>query len=138
MVDWLQDTALPAATDAEVREHEDALRVDLPRDFLAVAQRLQGARPVPAAVDLPDGATTAVARLLHFAEGFGNIVTRRFPVEGVLDKGVIPFAEDVGGDLFCFSYRDDYDAPPIVFWDVDRGAVPLAPDFTAFTALLHE
>ncbi|GAA4908553.1 SMI1/KNR4 family protein SUKH-1 [Actinomycetospora succinea] len=138
MVDWVQDVLLPPATDADVRAHEDALRVDLPSDFLAVAQRLQGARPVPAAVGLTNGAGTAVARLLHFAEGFGNIVTRRFPVEEVLDKGVIPFAEDIGGDLFCFSYRTDFDAPPVVFWDVDGGAAPLAPTFTAFVDLLHE
>ncbi|MFC5063590.1 SMI1/KNR4 family protein [Actinomycetospora atypica] len=132
------DPPLAPAGDAVVREHEDRLRVDLPRDFLAVAQHRQGAAPHPAKVTLPDGSATAVARLLHFGEGFGNIVTRGFPLEGVLDKGVIPFAEDVGGDVFCFSFREDYDRPPVVFWTVDHGAVRLADDFTAFVAMLHD
>ncbi|MDL5156327.1 SMI1/KNR4 family protein [Actinomycetospora termitidis] len=138
MVEWVQATPLAPATDAEVREHEDALRVDLPRDFLAVAQHRQGASPVPARVTLPNGFGTAVGSLLHFADGFHNIVTRRFPLEGVLEKGVIPFAEDIGGDVYCFSYREDYDHPPVVFWSVDDGAVRLAPDFTAFVAMLHD
>jgi hypothetical protein len=138
VVEWVQETPRPAATDAAVREHEDALRVDLPRDFLAVAQPRQGASPVPAGVTLPDGSVTAVGALLHFAEGFRNIVARRFPLADVLEKGVIPFAEDIGGDVFCFSYRDDHDHPPVVFWSVDTGPVRLAPSFTAFVATLHD
>lgn len=132
MVAWIQHTALPPASDAVVREHEDALRVDLPRDFLAVAQYRQGASPVPAAVTLPNGFVTAVDQLLHFEDGFNNIVTRRFPLESVLEKGVIPFAEDIGGDVYCFSYRDDHDHPPVVFWSVDWGTLPLASSFTTF------
>ena len=138
MVEWVQDDPLPPATDAEVREHELALRVPLPADFLAVAQYRQGARPVPNGVDLPHGFTTGVGELLSFAEGFGSIVTRGFPLEGVLDKGVIPFAEDVAGDVFCFSYRADFDRPPVVHWSVDWGASTLAPSFTAFVGLLRD
>ena len=125
---------------AAVRAAENQLRVDLPADFLAVARTHQGAAPVPANIDLPNDFGTAVAHLFHFEDApfASNIVAAGFPAAGSLDKGVIPFAADVGGDLFCFCYREDYDKPPVVFWSVDFGTVPLAPDFTAFCALLRD
>lgn len=130
----------PAASDAAVREAERSLRVGLPADFLEVARVHQGATPVPAKVTLPDGAVTSVKNLLHFEDepGMRNIVHRRFPVLDVLDKGIIPFAEDIGDDLFCFNYRKDPYDPSVVFWSVDTGAVLLAPDFDSFVAMLHD
>ena len=109
MVTW-KDDLIPnpaPASDEAVRRAERALRVRFPADFLAVARARQGAAPVPNGITLPDGSVTGVHHLLHFAEepAMRNIVARRFPVEGVLPKGVIPFAEDIGGDLFCFNHR---------------------------------
>ncbi len=142
MVTW-RDGAIPnprAASDDAVRNAEKALRVPLPADFLAVARTRQGAAPEPAGVDLPNGFRTDVDCLLHFEDSpfVSNILAARFPVLKVLPKGVIPFARDVGGDLFCFNYREDYDAPSVVFWSVDTGMVPLAANFTGFLAMLHD
>ena len=130
----------PVADDAAVREAERALRVRLPPEFLAIARTRQGSRPAPGAVTLPDGSVTAVKNLLHFEEepGIRNIVHRRFPVMSVLAKGIIPFAEDIGDDLFCFNYRKDPYHPSVVFWSVDTGSVHLADDFDAFVAMLHD
>lgn len=141
MVTW-EDGAIrdpPPAPDEAVRAAEDELRVDLPPDLLAVARVHQGARPVPSSFTLPDGAVTAVAHLLHFEPSpfTSNILAASLPLEEVLDKGVIPFAQDIGGDVLCFSFHEDYDAPPVVFWSVDTGPVALAPTFTAFVELLH-
>lgn len=142
MVKWVDGAiANPRpASDAAVRKVEDQLRVDLPADFLAVARVQQGAAPVPATIDLPNGFSTAVGHLFHFEDApfDSNIVAARFPVEDVLEKGIIPFAADIGGDLFCFSYRDDYDNPPVVFWNTDWGVVPIADNFDAFVALMHD
>ena len=128
------------ATQAAVDAAERDLRVPLPSDFLAVASVHQGAAPVPAAFDLPGGFVTAVGHLLHFEDSpfTSNIVAAQFPLEGVLDKGVIAFAHDIGGDPICFSYRADFDHPPVVYWSVDTGEVRLADSFTAFLALLHD
>ena len=142
MVTWVDGAiADPSpAADAAVRGAEDALRVDLPPDFLAVARVHQGATPQPDGIALPNGFTTGVAHLLHFEEApfVSNIVAARFPVAESLDKGVIPFAADIGGGLFCFSYRKDYDHPPVVHWSADWGELPLAASFTDFVALLRD
>lgn len=140
MVEW-HDAALtsPApASDEAVRAAERQLRVRFPADFLAVARAHQGAAPEPAKVDLPDGSVTSVGHLLHFEEGTANIAARRFPVEAVLQKGVIPFAEDIGGDLFCFNYRKTPDAPTIVYWSVDSGPLAIADSFSAFVRMIRE
>lgn len=142
MVEWtagaIQDPSPPA--DAVVRQAEDELRVDLPADFLAVARACQGARPQPGGVTLPDGSVTAVDCLLHFEDApfTTNILAAGFPYEGILPKGVIPFARDIGGDVYCFNYRDDYDRPSVVYWSADTGMVPLAASFTEFVASLHD
>lgn len=144
MVIWTGQ--FPPSSKADVAravvEAQNVFRVDFPPSFLAIATAHPMARPEPNGVALPNGFTTGLSHLLHFektagAEGFSNIVNRFFPVEGVLEKGVIPFAEDAGGDLFCFSYRDDYDAPPIVFWSVDTGALRVAASFDDFVTSLR-
>ena len=142
MLTWTDGAiADPApATDAQVLAAEDALRVDLPSDFLVIARQHQGARPVPSGVRLPNGFGTAVQHLLHFEDApfASNILAGGFPFEGVLPRGIILFAHDVGGELFCFNYRDNYDAPSVAFWSTDWGLVPLAPSFGAFLELLHD
>ncbi|MBM2619996.1 SMI1/KNR4 family protein [Actinoplanes sp. LDG1-06] len=141
MVTWTDgaiDDPRPAS-DTAVREAQDELEVILPPEFLAVAQVHQGAAPVPAAIDLPNGFGTAVDHLLHFEDSpfVSNIVAAIFPLLDVLDEGIIPFAADAGGDFFCFDYRTDAANPSVVFWSVDWGIIPLAPSFTDFLTMLR-
>lgn len=142
MVEW-SDEAIegphPASEDA-VRGAERELRVRFPADFLAVATIRQGAEPIPAGIEIPGFYGTSVFHLLHFEEEpwMSNIVNRLFPLEGVLDKGVIPFAEDIGRDVFCFNYRHTPNTPSVDYLSVDTGLVELAPSFTDFIALLRE
>ena len=142
MAEWVDGAIAgsPPAPDHAVRSAEAALRIRLPQDFLAVARHTQGARPEPGRFTLPNGAVTGIQHLLHFEDApfTSNIVARREPVARVLPKGVIPFAEALGGDLLCFSFRTDYDHPPVVFWSTDTGTVPIADSFTALLALLHD
>lgn len=142
MVTWVDGIlSEPApAPEADVRAAERALRVPLPADFRAVAQAHPGARPEPSGILLPGGFGTAVEGLLHFSadEGWGNILSHQFLLQDVLAKGVIPFALDIGHDVFCFNYRDDYDRPSVVFWGQGFGQLPVAPNFAAFLDLLHD
>lgn len=141
MPDWVDGAIAgsPPASNEAIRSVEAGLRIRLPKDFLAIAQRTQGARPEPGSFTLPDGTVTGIQHLLHFEETpfLSNIVARREPVARILPKGVIPFAEALGGDLLCFNFRGNYDHPPVLFWSVDSGLVPLADSFTSLLALLH-
>ena len=115
------------------------LGVHFPEDFLAVAMRHPGAEPIPSGFQMPNGFVYAVEHLLHFEpDSFANIVTRRFPLRDVMPETVVPFAEASGGDLVCFDYSRDPEAPTVAFWSVDTGLVPLASSFTAFLELLSD
>lgn len=142
LVEWVP-AAVPSAPRAMAEQVIAAYRAighwPFPEDFLDVAAERQGVCPVPGAFDLPNGFTQAVEHLLHFEpDSFSNIVTRRFPLEAVLDDGVVPFAECLGSDVLCFDFRLDRDAPTVAYWSVDTGLVPLADSFTGFVALLHD
>jgi hypothetical protein len=142
MVTWI-DGALTSPSPArreQVLSVENRLRVDLPPDFLAVAATHQGAAPSPAHIKLPNGTWSSVAHLFHFEDSpfTSNILAAAFPWRDSLDKGVIPFAADIGGDLFCFNYRADYGNPPVVHFSVDNGMLPLAASFSDFVALLTD
>jgi cell wall assembly regulator SMI1 len=142
MVTWVDgaiDDPRPAS-DTAVRQAQDELEVELPSEFLAVAQIHQGAAPVPASIDLPNGFSTSVDHLLHFEDSpfASNIVAAIFPLLDVLDEGIIPFAADGGGDFFCFDYRADDSHPSVVFWSVDWGVVPLATNFADFLGTLRD
>ena len=145
MVTWTGQFAPSAKAEIEkrVKEAEAYFGVAFPPSFLAIATSYPKAEAEPNGIGLPDGSGTGLGHLLHFeegtgAEGFSNIISRIFPVEEVLEKGIIPFAEDVGGDLFCFNYRDDPDHPHVVFWSVDTGTLRLASSFDDFVAMLRE
>jgi hypothetical protein len=57
-------------------------------------------------------------------------------------KGLIAFADDGGGNLTCFDYRNTKADPPIVFWCRDDSEGEdvhfLANNFEEFINMLHE
>ena len=57
-------------------------------------------------------------------------------------KGLVPFADDGGGDLTCFDYRKCKENPPIVFWvcgDPEGEDVHfVASSFEEFLNMLYE
>jgi hypothetical protein len=61
-------------------------------------------------------------------------------VAEVLPRGVVPFAEDGGGNLLCFNYRQDFDRPSVVFWSHDGGGalLPVADSFGDLLAKLRD
>lgn len=56
----------------------------------------------------------------------------RYPV------GLLPFADDTGGNVWAFDYRDDPASPSIVFidheMDGEAGITAVAPDFASLLA----
>ena len=106
------------------------------------AGRADAPRPVPNGLPgftLPNGFGEGIEHLPHFEEGsFSSVTGRIFPLQGVLPKGVIPFAEALGGNVLCFNYRGNYDNPTVEFWGVDTGPVPMASSFTDLLSKLHE
>jgi cell wall assembly regulator SMI1 len=128
------------ASDEKVQKAERELGVRLPADFLAIAKTHQGAMPEPECFDLPKGGRGSIKYLLHFEEEpfYSNIVSRGEPVRDVLPEKVIPFAEDGGGNLLCFDYRNSDETPEILFWHHEGNMpFPLQTIASSFTDLIE-
>ena len=140
-VTWINDQIAnpPYASDEAVRVIERQFGVRFPADYLAVARAHQGAAPRPAGFDVEDFGRTAVQYLLHFEEKppFSNIASRWEMAQDGLAEKVVPFAEEIGGDLVCLDFRENPDAPTVAFWSVDTGEVTIADSFTDFLTKLH-
>ncbi|WP_294327905.1 SMI1/KNR4 family protein [uncultured Sphingomonas sp.] len=52
--------------------------------------------------------------------------------------GLLPFADDTGGNYWAFDFRQSQDRPAVVFIDHEiegeEGVTPVAPDFAGFRA----
>jgi hypothetical protein len=78
--------------------------------------------------------------LLSFDEGDPeNMLVTHEDLAPFLPPGVIPFADDGGGDFICFKYEQAEATPQVVYWHHgEREVVPLADTFTGFLEMLHE
>jgi hypothetical protein len=139
VVEWTDVEEWPAPDEATVREVEAALGVRLPADFVAVATAHPHAAPEPGSIDVPGFGGTAVDRLMHFTADEGDhLLSCLWMVPDSLEPGLVPFATDIGGDLFCFDYRESPDAPSAGFWCTDTGYVRLADGFTELVGMLGD
>src|SRR5664279_2700937 len=96
---------------ADISEIEKELSIVFPDDFVAHYLRYNGGYPESDAYKWRDeGATTVNAFLSLKYNGFGNLentyknlalLERYFPL------GIVPFALDDGGNLFCISVREN-------------------------------
>lgn len=140
-VEWTDEELDPAPplSDERIAEVEAAIGVDFPEDYLAVVRIHQGGTPEPSVVTMSDGSRTVLNSLLHFEdEPGGTSLPRLMSVaraEPAIPESVVPFAIDPGGNLFCFDFRNDPSAPPVVFWVHDDPGAPLVPVADGFSDL---
>lgn len=125
----------PRASDEAVAEAEAELGVRLPPDFVEIARVHQGAIPEPNAIRA-NGVRSRVEHLYHFEErpSLSNIVAAYSIVAERLPRGLVPFAEGLGGDVVCFDYRRDAATPAVAVLLHDGPAQPVvvADSFDAF------
>lgn len=129
------------ATEEQIRGVERELKISFPLDFRECLAACQGGTPRKNAFLIAD------PRIGSFVSGIGAMLNLKdrdadailSAIRGLgaqLPKGLIPFADDGGGDLVCLDYRDRPEEPSIVYWQRDGDIVPLAHTFTGFIEIL--
>lgn len=115
--------------------------VTFPADYREIVKQHQGALPLPNGIEHPD-ASTGVEYLYHFEDEpySQSIIGAYYPIGHALPSGVIPFAAGIGGDYFCFDFRDQPDSPIVSVWlhDGPGELITLANSFTEWLGLLCE
>ena len=86
-----------------------------PNDYVSCALLYHGASVIPYRIDCNKN-ERVFANLLSFSDkNVDNIIEVYNNCKGRLKNGIIPFACDPAGNLFCFDYRKDKEKPSIVF-----------------------
>jgi len=135
--------ALPAATEEDRARLEAIAGAPLPPGYWDVAAAHQGEALEEDLVQ--DPAFTAFVLLLVLPpERLGKdeaSYSVAFAMEHTMPRypaGLLPFADDTGGNLWAFDYRADPSAPSIVFIDHElegeEGVTAVAPDFPSLLA----
>lgn len=73
---------------------------------------------------------------------YGDLLSTYLDPPEFFPEGLVAFAEDGGGNLICFDYREgkDNQNPPIVYWnheaDIGQDVSFVAKDFETFIGML--
>jgi cell wall assembly regulator SMI1 len=105
-------------SEQEIRKVEEELNVTFPADYKQCVQVNHGASPEQFVLDV-EGIERAFGSLLmvNTPESASDIVRTYESYKDTLPKDIIPFADDPGGNLVCFDYKDHKGNPIIVFWE---------------------
>ena len=131
--------------DDTIDQAERALRVSLPPAYRAIIGRFSGGYPEPNEFTVVAGDrswVSGVGVLLSLDRGDADNVfeyMNNLSVDAQLPSGVIPIADDGGGDLVCLDYRDSAQAPRVVYLSHDTShdaPIELAASFDDFLVLL--
>jgi cell wall assembly regulator SMI1 len=133
----------PPVSEEHVVEVEKALGVRFPDDYRRLIPQCHGASPTP--VDYIESRGTGPHQMLSFdpADEYYIVDTvAGLAIDNQLPDKVIPFAEDAGGDMMCFDFREDPANPKVIYWAHDSGEPDpfyfLASSFTEFIEMLVE
>jgi hypothetical protein len=133
------------ADPAEIARVEAALFLRFPHDYLKVVIPYHGGHPhreSPYIIDLPTQGDTAFQALFSFDRNSRDYIVRVWGgFFAHLPLHIIPFADDGGGNLFAFDFRESRDAPTVVFVDHEvlneqgfLNVVSLSTTFSEFVA----
>ena len=136
-------TVLPAATQEDRVRLETFVGGPLPLDYWELAQVHQGEALEEDLVQDPTFAAFVLLIVVP-AERLGKSEASYsidFCLEHTMPRypaGLLPFADDTGGNLWAFDYRADPASPCIAFidheLDGEAGVTAVAPDFSSLLA----
>ncbi len=136
----------PSLSEEAIGSVEERLNVRLPADYVECVIQCDGGWPNPHHFSYPDpslGAVeTSLGRFLSLdSSKAGSLLDVVDWLSDQLPSGVVPFADEPGGDFICFDFRTSA-TPSVVYWmherNGDEAIAQLAPNFSAFLDQLRQ
>ncbi|WP_152847294.1 SMI1/KNR4 family protein [Bacillus paralicheniformis] len=116
-INWLSPSEYKELSNKEINEVENKMKVAFPSDYKEVVKKYQGCVPLDKNVVEIGGFKESFNFLLTIeSDEYIGILEVYDSIKDRLVKNVIPFANDPGGNFYCFDYRNSSE-PKIVFWD---------------------
>lgn len=109
----------PGALLEDIQEFENRWNLKLPAAYISIVRFSEAAVPQPQSIVIPGIYQTCVGCMIPICEhrriGEPNVSIVSSSVSDRLPVRVLPFANEVGGDLFCFDFRVMLE-PRICYW----------------------
>lgn len=124
------------------------LNIVPPKGYWEIVSTNDGGSPITSlfeVIDIDDNEMLVhtLGRFLSFiSTGYDNILELHKDPPEFFPEGLVAFAEDGGGNLICFDYREGKDNPnpPVVYWnheaDIGKDVSFIAKDFETFIGML--
>jgi len=128
-------------TEVELHHFESASGYSLPEDFKNWLLEHNGSCPDPQEIPLIDGFILVINAFVSFSEKDTSnaFSVLKFMKEDRSLEGIIPIAEDYGGNYVCLRYSSKNDEPDIIFWDHEEAdpAVAIQTIASSFTEFIQ-
>jgi hypothetical protein len=137
-----------AFADQRLELVEKKIEISLPKVFVALIQNNDGGVPdknIFSYLDVRERKfcmNCVGAFLCINPNQYGDLLSTYLDPPEFFPEGLVAFAEDGGGNLICFDYREGKDNPnpPIVYWnheaDIGKDVSFIAKDFETFISML--
>lgn len=146
-IDWGDKTV--EATLEDIRRLEQEFGVEYPQSYVDCVLAHNGAYPEPDVIVVPGDRQTIVQGLAEVnaeTEHRTSVLEIHNDLRRFLPTGVIIFAQEPGGNYFCFDFRNVNGEPPVVFWDHERideqnpdaAILPVCGSFTEFLEMITD
>lgn len=141
-----KDLLAPGVSKNRIIEVENELGIFFPNKYKQLISVYNGGPPIYRCFNYFDNYKKELIigsiDMLPLIDREDNVVETLIDPPEFFPKGLVPFADDGGGDLTCFDYRNCKENPPIVFWvcgDNEGEDVHfVANTFEEFINILHE
>ena len=123
-------------TEEDLAAVSTILKQPFPDDFKGWLFRHNGATPEPSELSLEDGLTLIINCFISFSQSDDpNVVSILNMLGPRLPIGLLPIAEDHGGNYVCLRYLAETSTPDVVLWlheeaDPNCSIVEIASSFT--------
>jgi cell wall assembly regulator SMI1 len=127
-----------SVSEKDICSVESALGVTLPTDYRIFVADHNGARPKPKAIDIPGKREGVMERLVHLDSGTSdNVSSAATALRSRGQGGLVPFASDPFGNLFCFQFSGN-SVIAVVFWDHETNSTSrICNTFSELVGLLR-
>ncbi len=142
---WTNGT--PLTDDTYIEQTEKELGIIFPNSFKEIVRKYDGGIPnKPAFVCIDYRSHKIIGAFYHLGymnpEEIGSVSDISSISGEILPSGVIPFAEDGGGNATCFDYRKNPENPEIVYYYHEHPAgkdiLFVAHNFDEFLEMLFD
>jgi hypothetical protein len=129
-------------TENELANFSSVSDYPLPEDFKLWLLKHNGACPEPSEILSSEGFTFIINSFVSFSgKDTPNVLSILKMLKGRISKGLLPIAEDHGGNYVCFRCLSTTAEPDVVLWDHEEanqgiGIKPVAASFTELVQLL--